>query len=85
MACGDTHTLVATTAGEVFAFGRNTAGQLGSGGGADSLVPLRVEALRGKKVCTGEGEGGGCRGSACVGVAVGADWPTLRGCGAVIC
>lgn len=68
VACGDTHTLVATGEGEVYSFGRNVSGQLGLGTTADSLVPRRVEALAGKKVVgvacgaehsvgvTGEGE-----------------------------
>lgn len=67
-ACGDTHTLVLMDGGEVFSFGRNQNGQLGTGTDADSLVPLPVTALQGKQVvsvacgaehsvcCTNEGE-----------------------------
>lgn len=46
VACGDTHTLVATTAGELFAFGRNQNGQLGLGSIQDSLSPQPVAALQ---------------------------------------
>lgn len=68
VACGDTHTLVATAEGEVYSFGRNISGQLGLGHAADSLAPQLVEALSGKRVvgvaagaehsvcCTDEGE-----------------------------
>jgi alpha-tubulin suppressor-like RCC1 family protein len=68
VSCGDTHTLVATDAGELFTFGRNQNGQLGHGGLSDSLVPLQVAALRGQRVtcvaagaehstcCTADGE-----------------------------
>ncbi len=44
-ACGDTHTLVLSEAGEVYAFGRNQNGQLGTGSDVDSLVPLKLTAL----------------------------------------
>lgn len=50
VSCGDTHTLVATDAGELYAFGRNTSGQLGLGSITDSLSPQPVEALAGKRV-----------------------------------
>lgn len=50
VACGDTHTLVATDEGELFTFGRNSNGQLGLGSMVDSLIPQKVEALAGKKV-----------------------------------
>ena len=44
-ACGDTHTLVLTDAGQVYSFGRNQNGQLGMGSDVDSLVPQLVSAL----------------------------------------
>lgn len=50
-ACGDTHTLVATDAGEVFSFGRNQNGQLGTGTDVDSLIPQRVTALEVRGHC----------------------------------
>jgi len=50
VACGDNHTLAATTDGQLFAFGRNQNGQLGLGHANDSLVPCPVAALAGKKV-----------------------------------
>ncbi|KIY98506.1 putative E3 ubiquitin-protein ligase HERC1 [Monoraphidium neglectum] len=45
VACGDAHTLVATEAGELYAFGRNQNGQLGVGSTEDVLAPRRVDAL----------------------------------------
>ena len=68
VACGDTHTLVATGDGELYSFGRNQNGQLGTGNTNDSLRPLQVEALEGRRItgvacgaehsvcCTSEGE-----------------------------
>lgn len=50
VACGDTHTLVATNEGEVFSFGRNQNGQLGLGSIQDCLLPQQVVALKGKHV-----------------------------------
>lgn len=50
LACGDTHTLVVTDAGELFSFGRNQNGQLGHGTTIDDLEPRRVAALEGKTV-----------------------------------
>ncbi|GAB4814257.1 hypothetical protein N2152v2_001303 [Parachlorella kessleri] len=67
-ACGDTHTLVLSEAGEVWAFGRNQNGQLGTGSDVDSVLPQKVAALEGKRVvsvacgaehsvcCTDQGE-----------------------------
>lgn len=46
IACGDTHTLVATENGELYTFGRNQNGQLGHGNTNDLLSPKRVEDLR---------------------------------------
>ena len=46
VACGDTHTLVATAAGELFAFGRNQNGQCGLGSIQDCLSPQQVTALQ---------------------------------------
>ena len=46
VACGDTHTLVATQAGELFAFGRNQNGQLGIGSIHDGLAPQQVSGLQ---------------------------------------
>ncbi|KAI7844220.1 hypothetical protein COHA_002354 [Chlorella ohadii] len=50
VACGDTHTLVATDDGQLFTFGRNQSGQLGLGSIQDSLLPQPVLALQGKRV-----------------------------------
>lgn len=46
VACGDTHTLVATRDGALLAFGRNQNGQLGLGSIQDSLSPQPVLALQ---------------------------------------
>ena len=46
VACGDTHTLAVTEAGELYTFGRNSNGQLGHGTTDDSLAPRLVEALK---------------------------------------
>jgi hypothetical protein len=46
VACGDTHTLVCTEAGELFTFGRNQNGQLGLGDTCDVLAPRRVTDLQ---------------------------------------
>ncbi len=46
VACGDTHTLVATDDGQLFTFGRNQSGQLGLGSIQDSLLPQPVLALQ---------------------------------------
>ncbi|PSC72205.1 ultraviolet-B receptor UVR8 [Micractinium conductrix] len=50
VACGDTHTVVATDSGELFSFGRNQNGQLGLGSIQDTLSPQPVTALQGKRV-----------------------------------
>lgn len=50
VACGDTHTLVATETGELFTFGRNQNGQLGHGNTNDMLSPKQVDDLKGKVV-----------------------------------
>lgn len=42
VACGDSHTLVVTGAGEVFSFGRNQNGQLGLGSRMDCMVPTKL-------------------------------------------
>lgn len=46
VACGDTHTLVATAEGQLFAFGRNQNGQCGLGSIQDCLEPQLVTALQ---------------------------------------
>lgn len=51
-ACGDTHTLVLTEAGEVYSFGRNQNGQLGTGTLTDALVPQLITALQ-VRCCVG--------------------------------
>lgn len=48
VACGDTHTLVTTDDGVLYAFGRNQNGQLGLGNNDDAVFPRVVEKL---KVC----------------------------------
>uniref|UniRef100_A0A7S0RRV6 RCC1-like domain-containing protein n=1 Tax=Chlamydomonas leiostraca TaxID=1034604 RepID=A0A7S0RRV6_9CHLO len=52
VACGDTHTLVLTESGELYAFGRNQAGQLGLGHSEDQLTPQLVGALSGQRVAS---------------------------------
>ncbi|KAG1657956.1 hypothetical protein FOA52_004727 [Chlamydomonas sp. UWO 241] len=47
VACGDTHTLVTTRSGELYAFGRNQNGQLGVGDRDDRLSPVLVADLKG--------------------------------------
>lgn len=39
---GDNHSLVVTSTGSVYAFGKNSFGQLGDGGTAQSTVPVQV-------------------------------------------
>lgn len=68
LACGDTHTLLATSCGALYSFGRNQNGQLGHGTTSDDLEPRQVEALSEKRVtkvacgaehsvcCTDDGE-----------------------------
>lgn len=46
VACGDTHTLAVTEAGDLYSFGRNANGQLGHGTTDDSLAPRLIEALK---------------------------------------
>jgi alpha-tubulin suppressor-like RCC1 family protein len=46
VACGDTHTLVTTDDGVLYAFGRNQNGQLGLGTNDDALLPRVVESLK---------------------------------------
>lgn len=46
VACGDTHTLVTTDDGVLYAFGRNQNGQLGLGNNDDALLPRVVEKLK---------------------------------------
>ena len=45
-ACGDTHTLCMAADGALWAFGRNSNGQLGNGGTDDSATPRLVEAMK---------------------------------------
>lgn len=49
---GHYHTLALTTAGELWVWGRNAAGQLGIGGKSksDERTPLRVEPLQGTRI-----------------------------------
>lgn len=48
--CGHNFTLAVSDKGEVYAWGNNTYGQLGTGGGAKSAAPLRVAAPGGARV-----------------------------------
>lgn len=75
VACGDTHTLVATDTGELWSFGRNQNGQLGLGSIQDSLSPQLVAALQvWAPVWLGK------RGCACAcGQSFGACWPAGTG------
>lgn len=50
VACGGYHTAAVTAARELFAFGRNDRGQLGTGDAADRATPAPVAALRGRRV-----------------------------------
>ncbi len=45
-ACGDTHSLCVSSDGALYAFGRNSNGQLGNGTSEDSTMPQRVAALQ---------------------------------------
>mmetsp|Transcript_21218 Transcript_21218/g.63879 ORF Transcript_21218/g.63879 Transcript_21218/m.63879 type:complete len:457 (+) Transcript_21218:327-1697(+) len=49
-ACGDTHTLCMAADGALWAFGRNSNGQLGNGSTEDGTVPRRVEAMQEHRV-----------------------------------
>lgn len=51
VSCGDTHTLVTTQQGKLYAFGRNQNGQLGDGTTNDCLEPKRISALEDLDVC----------------------------------
>lgn len=63
VACGDTHTLVATDTGELWSFGRNQNGQLGLGSIQDSLSPQLVAALQVRAAAwPGAGPGAGMNG-----------------------
>lgn len=46
ISCGDTHTLALSATGQLYSFGRNQNGQLGTGTDEDSLVPAHVDALK---------------------------------------
>lgn len=50
VACGDTHTLVTTTDGKLYSFGRGQSGQLGLGSINDSMTPQLVTALQDKHI-----------------------------------
>jgi alpha-tubulin suppressor-like RCC1 family protein len=50
VACGDSHTMVVTGAGEVFSFGRNQNGQLGLGSRIDCMIPTKIVELGAHKV-----------------------------------
>lgn len=45
-ACGDTHSLCVSSDGALYAFGRNSNGQLGNGRTEDATTPALVEALQ---------------------------------------
>ncbi|KAM0855667.1 hypothetical protein ACQ4PT_049609 [Festuca glaucescens] len=47
LACGDSHCLAVTMAGEVQSWGRNQNGQLGLGTTEDSLLPQKIQAFEG--------------------------------------
>lgn len=46
VACGDTHSLIATSDGKVLSFGRNQNGQLGNGNLDDCFEPREIIALK---------------------------------------
>jgi len=50
VACGDTHTLAVTQAGDIYSFGRNQNGQLGNGTTEDSLIPIQILGLKGTRI-----------------------------------
>jgi len=47
---GDNHSLVVTSTGSVYAFGKNSFGQLGNGGTVQSTVPVQVSLPAGVQV-----------------------------------
>lgn len=51
IACGGYHTIVISKSGAVFAWGRNTFGQLGLNDTQDRGVPCQLRTLRNSKVC----------------------------------
>lgn len=46
IACGDTHSIALSSAGKLYAFGRNQNGQLGLGTSTDCLSPTLIAPLK---------------------------------------
>eukprot|EP01103_Thecamoeba_quadrilineata_P018925 TRINITY_DN7469_c0_g1_i1.p1 TRINITY_DN7469_c0_g1~~TRINITY_DN7469_c0_g1_i1.p1 ORF type:complete len:796 (+),score=82.08 TRINITY_DN7469_c0_g1_i1:63-2390(+) len=46
LSCGESHTLVVTDSGGVYAFGRGLDGSLGTGNKESTMVPVKVKSLR---------------------------------------
>uniref|UniRef100_A0A8C5QVY9 RCC1 and BTB domain containing protein 2 n=1 Tax=Leptobrachium leishanense TaxID=445787 RepID=A0A8C5QVY9_9ANUR len=53
LACGSHHTLVSTSDGEVYAWGYNNSGQVGSGSTANQPIPRKVTSCLQSKIVTG--------------------------------
>ncbi|XP_063282088.1 RCC1 and BTB domain-containing protein 2 isoform X2 [Pelobates fuscus] len=53
VACGSHHSMVATSDGEVYAWGYNNSGQVGSGSTANQPIPRKVTSCLQNKIVTG--------------------------------
>jgi alpha-tubulin suppressor-like RCC1 family protein len=50
ISCGDSHSLVLTNYGEVYAWGANDWGQIGNGCNSDQLIPIKVKGFNNEGV-----------------------------------
>jgi hypothetical protein len=50
ISCGHDHSLVLTNCGEVYAWGYNSLGQIGSGCNRDQLIPIKVKGFNNERV-----------------------------------
>jgi alpha-tubulin suppressor-like RCC1 family protein len=50
ISCGDSHSLVLTNCGEVYAWGRNQWGQIGNGCNDNQLKPIKVKGFNNERV-----------------------------------
>ncbi len=50
ISCGELHSLVLTNCGEVYAWGRNSEGQIGNGCNSNQLIPIKVKGFNNERV-----------------------------------